>query len=257
VEVRSIAVAIDHWLAQPVAPGVRFDGFAWLAQGMGAADFKQVRSERVKELIDLLVSALPDELDHLPVDVAGSRQQRMLRQATFARIEDPRIHDRSQRGGLGMRLDQWRRSRGFARGRGVVPSLPRGWPGPVTFDAVASIGSPWDTPDSAAIDDLVSRWLRSTILGSRAWGAGYYAFSVAEGLQALALNLACLGWLARVHAAGRGRATLDLEAVAEALGRIDRAAGRARWLGSSAEKLRMRYLASDDGLRRIVRLAWG
>ena len=113
-----------------------------------------------------------------------------------------------------------------------------------------------ESPDSEAIDDLLTRWMRATVLGSRAWGAGYYAFSVAEGMQALALNLACVGWLARVHAAGRNCAVIDLAAVEEALGRIDRAAGRARWLGSSSEKLRMRYFATDDGLRRVVRSVW-
>ena len=112
------------------------------------------------------------------------------------------------------------------------------------------------TVDDEAIDDLLSRWLRASILGGRAWGAGFYGFSVVEGLQALVLNLACVGWLARVHAAGRGRSNVDLEAVGEALGRIDRSAGRAKWLGSKAEKLRLRYFANDDGLRRLVRLTW-
>lgn len=255
-EVNAIGQALDKWLAASVSVRVRFDGFAWLAQSLGAAKFDKVRGVRVKELVDLLVSALPEELEHLPVEEANPRQLRLLRQASFARIEDPRIHDGAPRGAIAVRLDQWRRSRAFAAGRGEVPWLPRGWPGPVRFDAAENVKGPSDSSDHEAIDDLVSRWMRATILGSRAWGAGYYAFSVAEGVQALALNLACVGWLARVHAAGRGCSEVDLEAVGEAIGRIDRAAGRARWLGSSAEKLRMRYFSTDDGLRRIVRSVW-
>ena len=93
-------------------------------------------------------------------------------------------------------------------------------------------------------------------MGGRGWGAGCYGFSVAEGLQALVLNLACIGWLARMHAAGRGLKEIDLDAVAASLGRIDRAAGRAKWLGSGAEKMRLKYFANDDGFRRIIAYAW-
>ena len=60
------------------------------------------------------------------------------------------------------------------------------------------------------------------------------------------------GWLARLHAAGSQRPALDIVDVRAALGRIDRSAGRAKWLGGMIEKLRLRYLNSDDGLRRVV-----
>lgn len=142
------------------------------------------------------------------------------------------------------------------KGRGEVPGLPRGWPGPVTFDAVSAVAPVSESAVAVDIDDLVTRWLRSTLRGGRAWGGGYYGFSMAHGIQALALNLACVGWLARAHAAGRGLEQVDLDAAGEALGRVDRTAGRARWLGTSAERMRLRYFAADDGLRRLVRLSW-
>jgi len=68
------------------------------------------------------------------------------------------------------------------------------------------------------------------------------------------LNLACIGWLARVHAAGRSAGVPSLADVRVAVGRVDRMAGRAPWLGTAPERLRLRYLAMDDGLRRT--LAW-
>ena len=111
-------------------------------------------------------------------------------------------------------------------------------------------------PGNEAVADLVVRWLRSTIRGGRAWGSGYYGWSIADGVQALALNLACVGWLSRAHAAGVGEAIVTFDSVGEALGRIDRASGRAVWLGSMGERLRLRYLATDDGLRRLVRSNW-
>ncbi len=253
-EVDALTAGLDRWLGRDEVPlTIRLDGFGWLAQGIGAASFSEVRGERITELIDLLVSALPDELLHLPVDPPGRGQRKQLRQAVFARIEDPRFTDDESRPTLGAKLDQWRRSRRFARGRGSIPGLARGWSIPEDFESVAAMPK---VPGSEAVTDLVVRWLRSTVRGGRAWGSGYYGWSIADGVQALALNLACVGWLARAHAAGVGEEVVTLDSVGEALGRIDRASGRAVWLGSMGERLRLRYLATDDGLRRLVRSNW-
>ncbi len=253
-EVDGVAFGVDRWIARDDVPlAVRLDGFAWLAQSLGSASFEDVRGTRVRELVDLLVSALPDELDHLPVDAPGRGQLRQLRQAVFARIEDPRFTDDESRPRLSARLDQWRRSARFARGRGRLPGLARGWASPATFATIDAL--PSIAPDSE-IDDLVARWIRGTLRGGRAWGAGYYGWSVVHGLQALALDVACVGWLARAHAAGLGREAIDVDSVGEAIGRVDRARGRAVWLGTAAERLRLRYFAADDGLRRLVRSQW-
>jgi hypothetical protein len=253
-EVDGVAFGVDRWIAcDDVSLATRLDGFAWLAQSLGAASFEDVRGTRVRELVDLLASALPDELDHLPVDPPGRGQLRQLRQAVFARIEDPRFTDDESRPRLSARLDQWRRSARFARGRGRLPGLARGWASPATFAAIDALPSIAPDPE---IDDLVARWLRGTLRGGRAWGAGYYGWSVVHGLQALALDVACVGWLARAHAAGLGREAIDVDSVGEAIGRVDRARGRAVWLGTAAERLRLRYFAADDGLRRLVRSQW-
>ena len=134
-----------------------------------------------------------------------------------------------------------------------MPGLARGWSVPGSFAEIEAMPK---VEGSSEVADLVVRWLRSTIRGGRAWGAGYYGWSIVDGLQALALDLACLGWLARAHAAGEGFAEAGLDSVGEAIGRIDRARGRAVWLGSAGERLRLRYFAADDGLRRLVRANW-
>ena len=253
-EVDALVSAFDRWLGAVEVPlSIRLDGLAWLSQSLGAASFAEVRGPRVTELVDLLVSALPDELLHLPVDSPGRGQRRQLRQASFARIEDPRFTGDEKKASLSARLDQWSRSRRFARGRGPIPGLARGWSVPADFRDVELMPSVPGTPE---ISDLVTRWLRSTIRGGRAWGSGYYGWTIAEGVQGLSLNVACLGWLARAHAAGEGHEVVTLESVGEALGRIDRSSGRAAWLGTAAERLRLRYLAADDGLRRLVRSTW-
>ena len=253
-EVDQVVRRLDGWLAREDVPlVVRLDGFAWLAQSLGSASFESVRGSRVGELLDLLCAALPDELLHLPVAEASKRQRRQLRQAVFARIEDPRFTDDETRPKLSARLDQWVRSSRFARGRGSVPSLVRGWSTPSGF---ADIDAMPRVAGDADVTDLVTRWLRSSIRGGRAWGAGYYGWSMVDGVQALAFDVACLGWLARAHAAGLDLSEAGVESVGEALGRIDRARGRAVWLGSAGERLRLRYFATDDGLRRLVRLSW-
>jgi lysine-N-methylase len=253
-EEHSIAEGLDAWLKRPGVPlPIRLDGFAWLAQSLGAASFAKVRGPRIRELVELLVSALPAELDHLPVDPPSGGQRRMLRQAVFARIEDPRFTGDERKPSIRARLAQWNRSRRFSRGRGAVPSLARGWRLPADFEAIEAMPTVGATDE---ISDLLLRWLRASILGGRAWGTGYYGWPIADGVQALALDAACLGWLARAHAAGEGKAAVDLASVAESLGRIDRARGRAVWLGSAGERLRLRYFAADDGLRRLVRKSW-
>ncbi len=253
-EVEAIVSGLDRWLGIEEVPlSIRLDGFAWLSHSLGAASFAEVRGSRITDLVDLLVSALPDELLHLPIDPPGRGQRRQLRQAAFARIEDPRFTGDEKRASLSARLDQWARSRRFARGRGSIPGLARGWSVPADFRDVESMPSVPGTPE---ISDLVTRWLRSTIRGGRAWGSAYYGWTIAEGVQGLALNVACLGWLARAHAAGEGRDVVAPDSVGEALGRIDRSSGRAAWLGTAAERLRLRYLAADDGLRRLVRSTW-
>jgi hypothetical protein len=40
------------------------------------------------------------------------------------------------------------------------------------------------------------------------------------------------------------------------IGRVDRHAGRAPWLGSPVELVRLRYLRLEDGLRRVLRANW-
>lgn len=142
------------------------------------------------------------------------------------------------------------------KGKGEVPGLPRDWPTPVSFHAVSQVGLLTQSDSREEIEDLIIRWARSTLRGGRAWGSGYYGFSIAEGIQCMVVNLACIGWLARVHAAGRGLEEVDAEAINEALGRVDRTAGRARWLGSASERMRLKYFAVDDGLRRVVQLNW-
>lgn len=257
-EVEAIVARLDSWLSRGEIPlRIRLDGFAWLAQSLHAARLDRVRGERLVELVSTLVGALPDELALLPVDGPSRGQRRLTRQAVFARVEDPKIGRMVARGRVRSVVDQLLRSRRFASGRGEAPALGPDWPAGLRLDGAESVGPACDSADIAAIDDLVIRWMRSALRGRRRWGAGHYGFPVTLGLVSLAVDLAAAGWLARLRASARGEgAAVTRDDVAAAVGRIDRTSGRAPWLGSRSERLRLRYLALDDGLRRAVRWSW-
>jgi hypothetical protein len=280
----------------------RIDGLGWVVQSLAQAKLENVRESRFNDLLDVLFAALPDELEHHPIAPPTSRQKKMLRQAVFARTEDPKLGVIAKQGRLRTTFGQLQRNRRFKSGRGMSPHIGEGW-SRVDLRAVATIEPAGDAHEVAAIDDLITRWLRASVLGSRTWGAGYYGWSMIGGLQAMMLNIACVGWLARLHAAGRmtspspsadngqtnhndrpreragvrvhdqrtadartpslpaplprnisegeGR-RLTIADIRAAIGRIDRTSGRAKWLGSSAERLRLGFLHMDDGLRRLI-----
>jgi Fe-S-cluster containining protein len=254
-EEESLVQHIDDWLGGGSDADIdlsrRIDGLAWIAQSLARANLDNVRETRFDDLLDVLFAALPDELEHHPIEPATARQKKMLRQAVFARTEDPKLGIIARQGRLRTTLGQLSRNRRFKSARGMSPHIGQGW-NIVELREVETIAPASDANEVEAIDDLMTRWLRATVLGSRAWGMGYYGWSMINGLQTIMLNIACVGWLARLHAAGEGRRTLAVQDVRAAIGRIDRTAGRAKWLGSSAERLRLGFLNMDDGLRRLI-----
>ena len=257
-ELRALVGRFDGWLCREDVPfEVRLDGMAWIAQSLGEARLAGVRGDRFVELLDLLVTALPDELALLPIEPPSRRQSALLRQASFARTEDPFIGTGSSgKGRLLTTLSQLSRNRRIRRGRGLTPFLSAALPSGVPFGAIDGVAPFRDSPDSAAINELCLRWIRASIHGSRMWGSGHYGWSVVDGLQALALNVACAGWIARLCSAADSRPVASLEDVRSGIGRVDRHSGRAPWLGSRIELVRLRYLRIDDGLRRILSAAW-
>lgn len=259
-EVRAFEQLLDGWMAQredgqPVDLAMRLDGLAWLVQMLGAANFEKVRGERCVELLQTLADAAPLEIDPstgAAAEPAGRGAWRMLRQAVFARIEDVKVGEAVRQGRLRGALGQLLRSRRFSRGRGPMPHRLAGWPNTIDLAAVPGVGPATEPAEAAAIDDLLTRWVRSTILGGRAWGSGYYGWSLVDGTSALLLNLLATLWLARAHAAGHGRSSLTVIDVRAALGRVDRHAGRAPWLGSGGETLRLRYLHTVGAWRGLM-----
>ncbi|MCA9284230.1 MAG: YkgJ family cysteine cluster protein [Phycisphaerales bacterium] len=253
-EAAALVAVLDGWMARAEVPiDVRLEGLAWLAQSLWSARLDRVREERFVELLSTLAMALPDELEHLPTEPPASRHWRLLRQAVHARTEDLRLAEVVRRARWRIVLEQLRTSRRFARGRGTVPSIGDAGPNGATFAAVAQAGAAADGADAEAVADLLTRYVRATILGGRFFGGGYYGWPLAHGVAAIALNASATSWLSRLYAVGAGRGRIELADVQAALGRIDRHSGRAAWLGSAGERWRLTYLVRTDGLRRMAR----
>jgi len=251
-EVEAVRQAVDGLLAQGEIPwAVRLVGFAWVAQSLRLANLDTVRGARLGELVSTLARAVPEELPLLDDLEPSERSWRLLRQAVFARVEDPKIPDLQRAGRFRTVMGQWRRSRAWSRGRGVMPAIS-GWP-LVRFDQVEHATMPPSGPEADAVGELFVRWMRAAVLGDRAWGAGLHGWPVFEGLGMTALNMACAAWLARAHAAGSNRVQVTLQDAQQAIGRVDRTASRAVWLGSTGEHLRLAWFCRGDHLRRIAR----
>lgn len=253
-EVESLTRHLVGWIARDAPLSERLDGLAWMSQTLASARLGGVRGTRFIELLDLLFGSLAGELPHHPLATATPRQVSLFQNAIFARTEDPKPIAHGAPGRVVSTISQLRRSRAWRRGRDAmsVPSIGVGWPIAVTFDGVAHVDRIRASTERVECDELLSRWLRTSIEGGRVWGSSYYGWSVIDGLCALTLSAAAVGWLARFHAAGSSRERPGLVDVQAAVGRIDRSAGRAVWLGGWSERMRMAYLIEQNGLRRIV-----
>ncbi len=276
-EVATIETVLEGWLRKKnISPAVRYQGLAWLITSLLQANLGNVRGEKLRQLASTLSDAVEQELPLLDWPEPSPRAWKLLRQAVFTRIEDPKIGDLLKRGKVASVLGQWARSRKWAVGKGISPKTA-GFRS-VDFASFESTFGVFDTSttsigdstslsieaakntltdsqshDAEAMDDLLQRWIRATILGGRAWGSGLYGLPIDQGLGLIMVNLLTALWLARFHAAGRGAQHVSLLDLQVAVGRVDRTSGRAVWLATAGERLRVKWLSHSDSLRLLAR----
>lgn len=244
----------DHftrWLDRADQPmHQRLIGLARITTTLAQASFEQVRGARIKDLLEVLFTTLP-EISAEPVESPTKRQRGMLRQLTFAHAEHVSLNVMSQGWlvRLFQRLDQVMSARRFLRGQGQVPLLPRTI-GLTTFQEVEQVAPSAEDRDGA--EDLVRRYLLTRLESRSVFGAGYFGWQIFDGLTALSLSLVVTGWLARHRAACEHRTTLKYDDIIEALGVVDAAATRLPALGTTAERMRIHYLRQDDGIARLI-----
>lgn len=251
METDALASRFERWLVHGRSSmTARLIGAARLLAMLDQAKLGKVRDERFVELLDLLVETLPSEATQ-PVAEPSPRQLAMLRQFAFAHAEHVSLGE--LRGGMASRFrkrwQQLHKAKLFLRGDGIVPDIPG-------IDGTATFGEVHRVPPASGVqprtDDLLRRYLTARIAGRTTFAAGYYDWPMVAGLTACLLSVAAAGWIARLRAASSGRAAFDFTDVAAALGIVDRAATRLPALGTLAERTRIAYLQSDDGVARLV-----
>ncbi len=283
-EVSMVEGALDGWLCKKnISPAVRYQGLAWLITSLLQANLANMRGEKLRQLLSTLTNAVEHELPLLDWPKPTPRAWKLLRQAVFTRIEDPKIGDLLKRGKVASVFGQWSRSRKWAAGKGMTPKTQgfcsidfAGFENTIgvfaiqlngdvqvqkTAPQVSSLHSLarefaaaiTQQQDAVAMDDLLQRWIRATILGGRAWGSGLYGLPIDQGLGLMLVNLLTALWLARFHAAGRGAQSVSLLDLQVAVGRVDRTSGRAVWLATAGERLRVKWLSHSDSMRLLVR----
>ena len=283
-EVSMVEGALDGWLCKKnISPAVRYQGLAWLITSLLQANLANMRGEKLRQLLSTLTNAVEHELPLLDWPEPTPRAWKLLRQAVFTRIEDPKIGDLLKRGKVASVFGQWSRSRKWAAGKGMTPKTQgfcsidfAGFENTIgvfaiqlngdvqvqkTAPQVSSLHSLarefaaaiTQQQDAVAMDDLLQRWIRATILGGRAWGSGLYGLPIDQGLGLMLVNLLTALWLARFHAAGRGAQSVSLLDLQVAVGRVDRTSGRAVWLATAGERLRVKWLSHSDSMRLLVR----
>lgn len=250
-EIDAITTRFRRWLrSDELSMTQRLIGAAQITTTLDGASFAKVRGPRFAELFDLLFEALPSECKTEP-DPPTRRQRGMLRQVAFAHAEHVTLTEMraGMFGRLGKRWHQLRRAKRFRIGRGPVPLLP-GFEGSTTFERVESVKRPSEHTEE--IDELLSRHVIGRLESRSVFGHGYYGWPVINGLGALWLSIAVVGWLARYTAASEGTEAVAFEHIGRAMGIVDRAATRLPALGTVAERMRLTYLLGDNGVARLL-----
>lgn len=265
-ELEIITNSFDNWISRPDIPlHHRLLGAVIFTSTIQDAVAHEYSEHDFEEVANLTFEQLEDELPDLDPAPPSTRHLKQLRQLVYAHIEDPKISEVKKTGIRAHALGQLKLNSVFSRGRGEFPvrfDNPKStnvntdeydWPASLTFE-MANTPSPASAGDDdrPEIDFLLIRYLRARILGHRAFGSGYYKFTIVDGLNALWLMIAATGWLARLHAGANNRNSITFPDLEAALLRTDRHAGRAPWLGRSAEKLRLKFFTKNHGILRTL-----
>lgn len=250
-EHRAATKQIEQWLKSDRPEIDRVRGLALLGSTLGQAKLERVR-DRFEELLSILIQGLPIELAEAADEPPAPRQLALFREWVFAHLEYATFSEmqygflRRIRG----RFAQLGASKAMRRGEGRVPRFDDREAMP-TFDDIERVATA-DPDAAAAISRLWIRYLRMRMAGGTAWGAGHGGHDLATGLSATVLALAVAGWIARMPAAREGRAACTLDDWTTAIGKVDRTATRSPVLRGRVARLRLRYLADEMGIDRLL-----
>ena len=243
---RRIVDALDRTLAQdkPLAQRLREVVF-WVGM-IGQASLDAVRGERLGELLDVLTTAAPAELELTPesdVSAIGATQFRLL-VAQYARKDTEVTRAAGWRG----RLTMFKAGLAWAGGKGVATPFQDGY-AEVPFDRIET----GDWPLPAEADELLTRYLRTKVRGLHFCGRGYYGVPLAEGWASLALCVCSVAWLARWSALSAGREAITKDDLVRGVTTADHHHGFSDALATRASRKRVQLLTRANEVDALVR----
>lgn len=245
-----IVRALDAELAEATVPlVVRLLRTVHWMTFIGEARFDKISGNRIDELVSMLRedarAAVPQKnMAETEPSGIGEQQFRMLA-AQYARKDTAAEKQSGWRG-------RWRLFRSglrFARGTGLIPPLQACFREVPFSDLERPFGRL--SPD---VDEMLTRYLRVKVQGLHFCGLAYYGVPVAEGWQSQALIIPVTLWIARWLAVSENRTRLETDDVARALAIADHHHGYSPVLGTMAARARVRLLANNGDLSRLI--AW-
>jgi len=217
----------------------------FVAQMLGKATFDKVRGGRLRELIDTLAMAAPEETGLATGSIddpttLGKTQFRLITAQYTTR-------DTTAAAGLGYRLRKLQHGLEFTRGKGMTPEMHPSLP-PVAY---ADLEKPFTCAD-AGVDELFSRYFTVKLDGMAFCGPAFYGLPVTEGFMRLALIYPITMYIARWITCADGRFTLTAKDAQKALTIVDHHHGYSPAMGMGNFRRRVQWLIAHDEIPRLA-----
>ena len=221
----------------------RLEWLRQFTQHLRQVKWRNVTDEDFSGLLQMFEGGLLAEVSQSPLkpEPPGKRVRKLLGQIFFL-LSQPAKDENEAIGGWTTRFSQrWTKAQDVKRMgdiTGTLPNVRPEWPGCDLSELEESFG-PW--PED--VEKMVERYLLCRIGSMNYCGAGFYGYSVVEGVESLLLGVVTLGWLMRIAALKAGRKVLELADAQKAVMAIDGNMGYSQALGMSAARLRLEYLS--------------
>ncbi|GIX05320.1 MAG: hypothetical protein KatS3mg114_1189 [Planctomycetaceae bacterium] len=237
----------DQWLKSERHPLLlRLARCLGYAHMLSQTNLHGVTWHQAQGFVETLQQYVETELNQIPTLPPPSATARMYFRLQVAPLIRRDTFAREQRGFL----HRWRSLLTIVRltrGRGIIWPFVSGLQ-PVSCELLEQPVGPW--PDS--IPPLFTRYLRIKFAGMHFCGRAFYDWSLVDGLQALVLMVPAVCWLARWYARSAGRDYYQETDFLQALALADHHYGYHPALGRYDSLFRLRWLAEQGELLRVV-----
>jgi lysine-N-methylase len=211
-----------------------------LARHCRQSRFEKVGGQRLTEFLQLLLKSLDTEVSQTVTERPSWVGRTLFRQ--FLAVYTRRDHGTFRGGATRTWLGRFVATSKFALGAGMVPRVNQ-FVRPISFAEVEVA----DWKLTPAAEELLERYFRVKVESLQFCGATHYGLSFWDGLEALALTLPVILWLARAV-----EAESTEEAVERAVSIVDDHFGYNRVLASSRYRTVYRILVGTGELEKLL-----